>query len=108
VATLSVQKASRVGAVPAYVAAAAGGDKFPAGSSRQLRVKNASVASIDVTINSQAPCNQGFDHDLVIAVGAGAEKVIGGLDAARFADVDGYVNVAYSAVTTVTVAVEET
>jgi hypothetical protein len=106
-ATLAVQKGARTGTAITYVAAAAGGDQFPAAPGRALHVKNDGGSSIDVTINSQKVCDQGVDHDVVVAVAAGAEKVLSGFTSERFADANGYVQVAYSGVTTVTVAVVE-
>lgn len=103
-AQLTVADAGVNGAVITYVAAAGGGDKFanPDGAT-SLRVKNGSGVSINVTVNSQQQCSHGFDHDVIVAVAAGAEKVIGPFAKGRFNDVDGNVNVTYSAVTTVTV-----
>lgn len=91
------------GAAVVYVAAAGGGDSFANDGNTEFRVKNGSGSSINVTVNSQTPCSQGFDHDIIVAVGAGAEKVIGPFEKGRFNDVNGRVNVTYSAVTTVTV-----
>lgn len=103
-ATLAVQKAP---AVITYGAAAGGGDQFPAGIRRELRVKNGDGTSTTVTINSQRPCNQGFDHDQATVVAAGTEVAIGPLDPDRFADANGYVQATYSKVTSLTVAVVE-
>jgi hypothetical protein len=107
VATLAVQKGSRTGVALTFTAAAGGGDQFPAGGARALHVKNGSGSSMDVTVNSQKPCDQGVDHDIVVSVAAGAEKVISGLTYERFADANGYVQVTYSLATSVTVAVVE-
>lgn len=106
-AQLAPQKVSQAGVAVTYGAAGAGGDTFPISRRRTLRVKNGSGAGITVTVHAQKACNQGVTHDLAVTVGAGAEKVIGPLDYDRFADEDGYAHVTYSAVTTVTVAVEE-
>lgn len=79
-ATLSVQKATLTGLDPTFVAA---------------------------SVNSQTPCNYGFDHDAVVAVPAGGERVIGPFPKARFNDASDKVLISYSGVTSVTVAVLE-
>lgn len=107
-ATLAPQKAKKQGTAVALVAASAGGDLFPWAPNRALRVKNASGGSINVTIAAQKTCNQGVLHDNVVAVAAGAEETIGGLERSQYVDDSGYVHVAYSASASVTVAVVET
>lgn len=106
-ADLALQKLTRAGTAPTFAAASAGGDRFPRTPKSYLHVKNGSGASITVTLNSIKACDQGFDHDEVVTVPAGADRLIGGFDTDRFADAAGYVNVTYSAVTTVTVAAIE-
>lgn len=103
-ATLAVQKITPAGTGPTYGAAAGGGDQFTNDGRTQFHVKNGSGSSINVTVNSIAACSQGFDHDLVVAVPAGGERMIGPFEPARFNDSNGLVSVTYSAVTTVTVA----
>ena len=106
-AQLTVQKISQTGLAPAFAAAAAGGDTFANGGRAILHVKNGGAGSINVTINSVKPCDQGFDHDVVVAVPAAGERIIGPFDPARFNDSSGNVSVTYSGVTTVTVAALE-
>lgn len=103
-ALLNVQKASLTGLAPAFVAASAGGDSFVNDGKTVLHVKNGGASEITVTINSQQPCNYGFDHDVVVAVPAGGERIIGPFRQDRFNDANGQVAVTYSAVTSVTVA----
>lgn len=103
-AALTVQQAAQTGIVVAFVAAAGGGDSFVNDGRTYLHVKNGGGGSINVTVDSVRACDQGGDHDVVVAVGAGAEKVIGPLDPVRFNGAGGAVAVSYSAVTTVTVA----
>ena len=69
-----------------------------------LHAKNGSGGAITVTVNSQQQCDQGGDHDLVVSVGAGADKMIGPLTTARYNDTDGRVQITYSGVTSLTVA----
>lgn len=86
-----------------YSAASAGGDTMQPGAA--LHVKNASGAPITVTITSQVKCNQGVQHDVVVTVPAGSDRLIGPLPASRFASpTTGLVAIAYSAVASVTVA----
>lgn len=106
-AVLTVQKLSRAGLNPSFVAAAAGGDEAPFVQDAFIVVKNGGAGSIDVTLNSQKACDQGFDHDEVVAVPAGGERWIG-LFSDRFRNAtSGNVEWTYSGVTTVTVGVFE-
>ncbi|MBC7193861.1 hypothetical protein [Marinobacter sp.] len=103
-ALLNVQKASLTGLAPTFVAASAGGDSFVNDGKTVLHVKNGGASEITVTVNSQQPCNYGFDHDVTVAVPAGGERIIGPFRQDRFNNSDGQVMVSYSAVTSVTVA----
>lgn len=96
------------GAVATLVAANAGGDKFNNTGRERFRVRNGSGVSINVTFTAtgSAGCPEGTLHDKVVAVAAGAEKVFGPFDPARFSDASNQVAVGYSAVTSVTVGVE--
>jgi hypothetical protein len=100
-ATIVVTRSSDVGAVPTYAAASGGGDTLPNDGNTVLHVKNGGGSSITATVTSNKKCDQGFLHDDVVAVAAGAEKVIGPFNVGRFGR---NVAVTYSAVTTVTVA----
>lgn len=108
-AVLTVNQPTVAGAVLGAVAAAGGGDSFANDGYTCLYVKNGGGAPITVTIDSPGavspPSAKTFDADIDITVAAGAEKIIGPfLDKARFNDANGRVAVAYSGVTTVTVA----
>jgi hypothetical protein len=102
-AVLNVATAGASGSVPAFAAAAAGGDEFYNDGETYLEIDNASGGSINVTINSQKPCDQGFDHDIVNAVAAGAREVMGPFPTGRFNNSNGRVLVTYSAAASVTV-----
>lgn len=110
-ATLSVQTLAVTGLAASLASAAAGGDKFtnPSDERTFLRVANGGGSSINVTISKQnsAVAVPGYGQvslsDEVVAVAAGATKDIGPFPAAKFNDANGQVNVAYSAVTSVTV-----
>ena len=105
-ALLAKQQIINTGLVPAYSAAAGGGDTFNPGDNTFLHAKNASGAPITVTVDSKTPSNFGTDVDLVVAVAAGSERMIGPLPASRFQDpTTGLGNVTYSGVTSLTVAV---
>lgn len=105
-ALLAVQSISRVGTVITPVAAAGGGDSFANTGNETFRCKNGGGAPINVTFTGQTPCDQGVTHNLVIAVAAGAEMGVKGLNPNRFNDGNRLTQVTYSGVTTVTVYVE--
>ncbi|UCD57872.1 MAG: hypothetical protein JSV16_01815, partial [Candidatus Hydrogenedentota bacterium] len=60
-----------------------------------------------VTVDSQTACSQGYDHNAVVSVPASGEKMIGPFPKDRFNDTAGKVQIAYSGVTSVTVAAIE-
>lgn len=103
-ADLTVQLFKNVGIEPVFVPASVGGDKFQNTGLVYLIVKNGGVAPIDVTIDSVKACDQGFDHNVVVTVANGVSEKIGPLAFSRFNDEANKVSVAYSGVTSVTVA----
>lgn len=107
-ADIAVQQFATVGLDPAFTAAGAGGDTYTNAGDTYLFVTNGGGAPINVTLNAQTQCNQGFDHDTIVAVAAAETKQIGPLAAGRYNDASGKVNVTYSGVTSVTVAVVRT
>lgn len=109
-ATLATQRIARTGLVPAFAAAAGGGDKFTPGSNTYLHVKNGDAGSINVTIVTQGTDSLGNAiADNVIAVAGTTEKKIGPFPSGRYkAASDGLAVVTYSAVTSVTVGVFST
>jgi len=97
--------ATSTGAAITYQAANAGGDYIVNTTGRViLHVKNGGASAINVTVNSQKLCDQGYDHDLVVSVPAGGDRMIGPLTTTRYNDADGRVQITYSGVTGVTVA----
>ena len=106
-AVLAVQKVSKTGLAPAFAAADVAGDQFANGGRTYLHVKNASAVSVNVTADSKKQCDQGFDHDVVVAVPAAGERLIGPFDPSRFNNSSGRIEVGYSAVASVTVAALE-
>jgi len=106
VGTKTVYQIALAGLAATYTApTATDGDKFANNGKTVLHVKNDSLASINVVVNSVRSCNYGSDHDVTVAVGAGAEKFIGPFSKDRFDDDDGNVGFVCSAVTDVTVSV---
>lgn len=106
-ATLNIYRVDLDGGKPTFVPADAAGDSFVNSGRTFLIVRNGGTAAINVTVNSQKPCNYGFDHDVVVSVAAGAEEWIGPFPKERFNDSNGRVQVSYSDVTSVTVAAVE-
>ena len=103
-AQLTVNQVSLTGVTVTPGAAAVGGDTFLNNGKTVLEVTNGSGGSINVTIDSLVACNQGSDHDIVVAVANGVTKRIGPFDPSRFNNSAGLTSVSYSAVTSVTVA----
>jgi len=68
-------------------------------------IKNGDEDDHNIIIDSPTNCNYGFAHDVTVTVTAGEDRLIGVFDTARFNDSNGRVNVTYSAVTSVTIAV---
>ena len=62
---------------PAEVAAAGGGDTFTNDGKTFLKVTNGSGGGLNVVANAVKDCDQGFDHDNDVTVGAGATVYIG-------------------------------
>jgi hypothetical protein len=104
-AVLSVQSAALAGSAVTYAAAGVAGDSFPNTGQEALHVKNGGIAPITVTIDSPTLCNQGFAHDLAVAVPNGSDRIIGKFPKDRFGTT---VAVTYSDDTDVTVAVLKT
>lgn len=105
-AVLTAQKPNLSGAALTYAAASAGGDKAAAGINRFVHVKVGATATT-VTIDSVQPCDQGADHNLTSGSITSTDRMIGPLDPRRFADANGDVNISYSQVTGVTIALIE-
>ena len=104
-ATLTTQPATAIGGKTiTYTAASAGGDKVAPGPDVYLLVKNGSAASITVTLDATGAVFNGQPvPDTVVSVAAGAETIIPVTRDYENAT-DGLAAIAYSAVTTVTVA----
>lgn len=104
-ADLTVQIVSLPGLTPAYGAAAAGGDAFPSSGKEFIHIKNGHTSPQTVTVNSQAACNRGFDHDVAVVVTNAQERMIGPFPKDRFNDSADKIQLTYSGVTALTIAI---
>jgi hypothetical protein len=104
-ATLTVTNITLSGGTPSFVSADSAGDLFAnTGGTTMFHVKNSDSSSHNVTFDCQKPCNYGYDHDVVGAVPAGEERIIGPFTTYRWNNADGKVSATYDAVTGLTVA----
>lgn len=103
-ADISVQTIGLSSINPTYAAASSGGDSFTNNGKTILHVKNTGSSPVTVTVNSQTPCSQGFDHDVVITAANGSEAMLGPFVQSRFNDLNGKVQVTYSDATGVMIA----
>ena len=109
-ATLTVTKPAKAGTAFAPVAASANGDAFANTGKEFLYVDNGGGSPITVTLDCPRACSFGVTnaaHDLAVSINAGDSKLIGTFDTVRFNDDNGLVQVTYSDVTSVLVAVME-
>jgi hypothetical protein len=104
-AQLTVQKIALTGVSPVYNVASITGDSFINNGRTYVHVKNGGASAVTVTLDSKQLSNYGTDVDIIISIPAGAERVIGFLDPLRFSNDLGIANIAYSAVTSVTVSI---
>lgn len=108
-ATLTIQTAAIAGTALTLSAAAGGGDQFANSGNERVLIKNGSGAPITITFDSPTTCSFGANaaaaHDLAVVVAAGAETLVGPLATDRFNDANGNVQITYSGVTSLTVAV---
>lgn len=101
---LSVQEMTSTGVAAVFHAAAAAGNHFANDGNVLVEIHNGHTGPWTVTINSIAPCNQGFDHDVVISIPAGARWRLPTLDPGRFNNAAGHVSLTYSGVTALNVS----
>lgn len=105
-ATLAPQTPAVTGATLTFAAAAGGGDSFPVTGVVCLLVRNADASSKTVTLVRPGTTYGQADPDVAFTVAAGATGVWGPIPASDFVDPsDALVDITYSAVTSVTVAV---
>lgn len=105
-ATLSTQAIGAAGTIPTYGAASGGGDKVKPelGDRVFLHVKNGGGSPITVTLTSYATVRGQAAADRAITVAASGEKLIPVYADLNTNPADGLAAIAYSGVTTVTVA----
>lgn len=101
-ALLTPQTPPITGATPTYSAVNSSDTIRWTNAPRMLHVKNGSGGSINVTVVVPGSRHGQANPDVVVAVGAGAEKVISGFSSDMA--VDGVITVNYSGTTTVTAA----
>ena len=105
-ATLNAQNILRSGLAPAFVAANAGGDQFVPDREAYLHVKNGGAGAITVTVAAgQVPAPNLTTTMQGVSVPAGGERLLGPFPYQIFADANGFAQVTYSGVGTVTVGV---
>lgn len=104
--SITPQKATSVGPTVTFEPANVAGNSFAPARGRALHVRNGSGSSITVTVPTPGTTADGLAiADRTVTVAAGAHAVFApGSSAGVYGQVDGSVNVDYSAVTTVTVA----
>jgi len=109
-ATITVQTITESGITPTFASATAEGDVMDNDGKTFLMIKNGSGGSITVTVTAQVTS---FDvgafgpltkSNATIAVGAGAEGMIGPFAPLAFNTNDSQISITYSGVTSVTVA----
>lgn len=104
-ATLAYVQVGIAGTNPGLAAATGGGDKVPVNDRGFLMVVNGGGGSINVTVAVPGNTKYGeANPDKVIAVAAGATKLIGPFPADLADPSDGLVAISYSGVSSVTVA----
>lgn len=112
-ATLNIQKADESGNDLTMTAAAAGGDQFPNNGKQELIIRNGSAGAITVTAVAQ---NTSFDdqryglsvkQNQSVSVSAGGVGVMRNFPIKPFNDANGNIQITYSGVTSLTVAVVE-
>ena len=103
-ATLTVITPTYAGATFSPASAAGGGDKFVNTGNELLYIKNGGGSTITLTLDAQTVAGLTIT-DPTVSITAGQEKVIGPFDPRYFTDSSGFLNLSYSAVTSVTVAV---
>ncbi len=107
-AILTVYKPALTGTVVTFASAAGGGDSFPNTGKEYFHAKSGGTI-VTITFDAPGACNFGLAanaaHDAAGATPATGDTVYGPFDPLKFNDANGRVQVTYSVVTTLTVAV---
>jgi len=101
---LTVQEIVRTGIEPTYEAANADGEQISNNGRMFIHVKNGSGSSINVTAVTPGTVDDLAISDLVVAVPAGEERMIGEFPPAYYNQSDDTVDINFSSVTTITIA----
>lgn len=101
---LATQQIARTGVVPSYTSANADGHSVANRGRTFVHVKNGGGGSINVTLVTPVTVGGRAVGDDVIAVAAGAEKMIGPFQESVYNNTDGTVSVDFSGVSSVTCA----
>lgn len=104
-AQLSPLSVTRAGTTLATASAAGGGDSFLNTGTEMLYVANGGVGSITVTIAVQTTVDGQAVPGRTVTVSNGVTKLIGPFPTPNYNDANGLVQISYSGVTSVTVAV---
>ena len=104
-AVLAAQQILTTGLTATFASAAGGGDKF-ANTGRQIvEIVNGDSSSMTVTVVTPGTYKGKAIADDTITVGAGVRKHIGPFDPEIYNNSSGQVDLAYSGVTSLTVAI---
>jgi len=104
-ATLAAEQIVRAGLSPTFNAAAGGGDEFVNTGNEFIHVKNGHSGSQDVVIETPATVDGLAVADRTVSVPNGEERIIGPFPVATYNDVAAKVQLTYSGVTLLTIAV---
>lgn len=104
-AVLAPQKIVRTGLEATYASAAAGGDLFPNSGREWVEIINGGGSDITLTVVTPGTYQGQALADDTITVTAGERRHVGPFPPEMYSNASGQVALAYSAVTSVTVAV---
>jgi len=104
-AVLTVQTVSRSGLQPSLAAAAGGGDSFANTGNEFVYISNGGGGSITLTIVTQSTVDGQAVADRTVSVPAGESRFVGPFPTSHYNDANGRVQLTYSGVTSVTVAI---
>lgn len=111
-ATITTLRPGAAGVPIAYQAAngpsgatGAANDAIVSDGKTAIHVRNAGTGTATVTVTSLRQCDQGFTHNLAVAVGpTNGNEWIGPFATNRFSDANGLVQITYDQAASVTVA----
>lgn len=107
-ATLNVQTIVHGGLEPAYVSCSGlpEGDEFPNNGKTFIHLKSTAIQDWTVTVHSEKDCDQGHEHDLEVKIPRDdGDVMIGPFKTERFNDASGKVDLTYTGVTSMVIAV---